>query len=152
MGKEQYKQLGIGAGISFIVALFGVISRTVFYQRYEKGMRISLLIDYSAGIILTLFAIIGVVMVFYFCLKVVTKAIIDIKNNNGDKKLISIYGFLASFLLIIMFHISEYSIWLLYDLPFEMVIAEIFDIPSYIGIVTFIFFYFSYLVQVMKKL
>lgn len=156
METRTYKELGIGAGINFIIALFGgfLFSKYFFIYDYDGSGGQAKPIGYYLGIILNVFTIVGIILLFYFCLKIIIKAFKDIRNNIDKKVLISIIGFLSSFVLIIMALISEYSLGLLYHYvrgKFSIFIAALFDIPSYIGVLAFIYFYFSYIIHSTKE-
>ncbi len=156
METRTYKELGIGAGINFIISLFGgfLFSKYFFIYDYDGSRGQAKPIGYYLGIILNVFTIVGIILLFYFCLKIIIKAFKDNRNNVDKKVLISIIGFLSSFVLIIMALISEYSLGLLYSHvrgSFVIFIAALFDIPSYIGVLASIFFYFSYIIHSTKE-
>jgi len=156
METKTYKELGIGAGINFIISLFGgfLFSKYFFIYDYDGSRGQAKPTGYYLGIILNVFTIVGIILLFYFCLKIIMKAFKDTRNNVDKKALISIIGFLSSFVLIIMALISEYSLGLLYSYTrgsFEIFMAALFDIPSYIGVLAFIYFYFSYIIHSTKE-
>lgn len=156
METKTYKELGIGAGVNFIIALFGgfLFSKYFFIYDYDGSRGQAKPIGYYLSIILNVFTILSIILLFYFCLKIIIKAFKDTRSNADKKVLISIIGFLSSFVLIIMALISEYSLGLLYHYvrgKFSIFIAALFDIPSYIGVLAFIFFYFSYIIHSTKE-
>lgn len=156
MDSKTYKELGIGACISFFVALFGVISSYKAFIRYgtDKYIGETQSISYYLNNILQVFFIVSIILVLYFCLKIIIKAFKDLQNKRGEGALISAFGFLSSSVLIVMALVSEYSLGLLYDFlngSLEVFIATLIDIPSLIGILTCIYFYFILLFHLKKS-
>jgi len=156
LDSKTYKELGIGACISFFVALFGVISSYRAFIKYgnEANIRKIQSISYYLNNILEVFCIVSIILVLYFCLKIIIKALKDLQNKRGAGTLISAFGFLSSAVLIVMALVSEYSLGLLYQYvngSFGVFVATLIDIPSLIGILACIYFYFILLFHLKKS-
>jgi len=155
MGKNKYKDLSVGLGVSFFISLLGVLSNYKSFLRYDykKDIREIQVFGYYLNFLLSIFAMLSVILVFYFSFRIIFKAVKDLKSNEDPKTLASVMGFLSSSALIIMSLVSEYSLGVLYQYlrgSFEVFIATLIDIPSYIGVVIAIYFYFNFLVQLKR--
>lgn len=156
MGKNKYKDLSVGLAVSFFISLLGVLSNYKSFLRYDykKDIREIQAFGYYLNFLLSIFTILSVILVFYFSFRIIFKAVKDLKSNEEPKTLASVMGFISSSALIIMSLVSEYSLGVLYQYlrgSFEVFIATVIDIPSYIGVVVAIYFYFNFLVQLKRR-
>lgn len=153
MNKLLYKKLGLGAFISFLVSLLGVVSPYIFYPYFEEGRKFNVYIDYFAGKTVQALSIIGVLFSFYFCLRIIVQAFKDNKTITSNKEYVLLFGLLSSIVLILMGRFSEYSFPLLYSIfdKYDFYIAVVLDIPTYFAVITSIYFYLSLIKQLFKS-
>lgn len=153
MNKSLYKRLGLGAFISFLVSLLGVVSLYIFNPYFEEGANFNVYIDYFAGKTVQALSIIGVLFSFYFCIRIIVQTFKDNKTISSNKEYVLLFGLLSSIVLILMGRFSEYSLPLLYKCfgRYYFYIAVVLDIPTYFAVITSIYFYLSLVKHLFKS-
>ena len=149
MNKSWYKRHCIGAIISFITSVLGVIVPLVFDVRPVNSYKIngffaiSHFIDHYAGNLVNILAVFGILFSFYFCIRIIIQAIRDNINSSIYEEYKYLLGLFSSFALIFLKLYSAYNLPIIYNLidKFDYYIATVVNIPSYIGILTSIYFF-----------
>lgn len=160
MNKSWYVKHSIGAVVSYITSLLGILVPSVFYRNLEEIHRADGFVaiyrytDYYAGKILNILSVFGILFSFYFCIRIIIQAFKDNIINSINEEYKYILGLFSSYILIFLKLYAEYSLPIVYNLGTKssFYIAVVADIPSYIGIISSIYFSIVLIIKYFKNI